>query len=91
MDSKNTWTNLLDSDWCYDLLELYWKVLRLPWIWTDFMIYWTWAWKATWNNLLEAPSTPQPDWFYHNQAGMLFKKSENLLELSAMQLVIQSR
>ena len=31
------------------------------------------------------------DWFYYNQAGMLLEKSENLLELSVKQLIIQSR
>ena len=40
-------TPLLDPDWFYDTLEFTWKVLRLPyWIWTDFMIYWTWIWKT---------------------------------------------
>ena len=30
------------------------------------------------------------DWFYCNQGGTLLEKSENLLELSVKQLVIQS-
>ena len=59
------------------------KVLRLPRIWTDFMIYWIWAWKTL--GLLDS------DWFYNNQVGMLLEKFENLLELSVRQLVIQSR
>ena len=31
-----------------------------------------------------------PDWFDHNQEGMLLEKYENLLKLSVKQLVIQS-
>ena len=31
------------------------------------------------------------DWFYYNQADMLLEMSENLLELSVKQLVIQWR
>ena len=50
----------------------------LNWIWTDFMIYWTWT------KLLES------DFFYYNQAEMLLEKYENLLELSDKQLVIPS-
>ena len=30
-------------------------------------------------------------WLYYNQAGMLLENSENLLELSFKQLVMQSR
>ena len=41
--------------------------------------------KKTWTNSLDS------DWFYYNQAGILLEKSENLLELSVKQLVIQSR
>ena len=51
LNSKNIWIPLLESDWSYDILELYlkstqttlldlvWKVLRLPyWIYSDFRI-----------------------------------------------------
>ena len=31
-----------------------------------------------------------PDWFDHNQEGMLWEKYESLLKLSVKQLVIQS-
>ena len=31
------------------------------------------------------------DWFYYYKAGMLLEESENILELSVTQLVIQSR
>ena len=30
------------------------------------------------------------DWFYYNEVGILLEKSENLLEFSVKQLVIQS-
>ena len=39
--------------------------------------------KNTWTNLLDS------DWFWYNQAGMLLEKYENLLELSAKQLLLQ--
>ena len=28
---------------CNSVLRNHWKVLRRPWIWNNFMIYWTWA------------------------------------------------
>ena len=39
----------------------------------------------TWIKLLDS------DWFCYNQADMLLEKSENLLEFSVKQLIIQSR
>ena len=41
--------------------------------------------KTTWTNLLDS------DWFYYNQAGMLLKKSENLLELFVKQEAVSNR
>ena len=68
---------------------VYWtwtrKILELPyWTRIDFMIYWTCTYENTWTNLLDS------DRFYYNQAGLLLEKSENVLELSVKQLVIQS-
>ena len=72
-------------DWFYDILELYLEcnqttLLDLEWFYDilDFDL------KNTWTNLVDS------DWFYYNQAGILLEKSENLLELSVKQLVIQS-
>ena len=82
LDVENTWTTLLDSNWVYDLFKLHLKssqttLLNLDWFYILDL-------KNTWTILLDS------DWFYYNQLGMLLEKSENLLELSVKQLLIQS-
>ena len=77
LDSKNTWTSLLDSGWSYDMLELDLKstgttLLDLGWF-HDILDL---DLKNTWTNILGS------DWFCYNQGRMLLEKSENLPESS---------
>ena len=84
MDSKNTWTALLDSDGFYDILEL---DLKSTYTTSDFDWFYDildLGLKNNWINLLDS------DWFYYNQIGTLLEKPEKSLELFLKQLVIQS-
>ena len=70
----------MDSKWIYDVLESDLKItqttsLELDWF-CDILNL---DLKNTWSNLLDS------DLFYYNQAGMLLKKSRNLLELYVKQ------
>ena len=48
------------------------------------MTYWTCSWKTL------GLTYKDSDWFYYNKAERLLEKSENFLELSVKQLVVQS-
>ena len=70
----------MDSKWIYDILESDLKItqttsLELDWFCDKLNL----DLKNTWCNLLDS------DLFYYNQAGMLLKKSRNLLELYVKQ------
>ena len=85
LDLDIEWTTLLDSDQFYDILELDLKSTQATSLDLDRIYYMLGLdLKNTWTNLLDS------DWFYYNQAEMLLEKSENLLEISVKQLVIQS-
>ena len=76
---------LVDSDWfCYmlesDLKSTQTNVLDLDWFYEILEL----NLKNTWTNLMGSY------WLHYNQAGMLLKKYENLLQLPVKQLVIQS-
>ena len=84
LESKNTWTTLLDLDWLYDMLGLDLKgtqttLLDLNWFYDILDL----DLNNIWSNLLNS------DLFYYNQAEMLLQKFENSVELSVKQLVIQ--
>ena len=83
LDSKNTYSTLFESDWFYDVLVRLEKFL-------DYLRFELILWHIglglnIWIKLLVS------DGFYYNQVDTMFEKSENLLELSVKQLVIQSR
>ena len=76
LESKNTWTSLLDSDWFYDISTLDLKSTQTTLL--DLEL------KYSWTKLVDS------DWFYYNQGGLLLELYENLLELSVKQLVLNS-
>ena len=84
LDSKNSWTSLLDSDWLGDILELDLKSTRTTLLDLDWFYLLDLDLKNTWTNLLDS------DCFYYNQVGMMLEKYENLRKLSVKQLVMQS-
>ena len=63
-----------------DLKSTQSTLLDLDWFYNILDLYL----KNSWTNLLDS------GWFYYNQTGMQLEKSENLLELSVKQLVLQS-
>ena len=77
LNSENTWTTSLDSDWFHDTLNLDLKIAHITSLDSDwFYDILDFHLKNAWTTLLDS------DWFCNNQARMPLEKYENLLELS---------
>ena len=53
LDSKNTWTTLLASDWFYDILELFVKRTQTTFLDLDWYYILDLYLKSDWINLVE--------------------------------------